>query len=163
MANTSLVYPAPAVQDAALTYVKAVVPVGAATTVNVFTTALGMGRFFVTALVIHDPQAAVAGAVGSVALAFGSASTATTSLSQGVVSLIKMDASTANQFLQLAPGLINGTTRGDTTAVTYNAAGFAPAFALGGGDCIQANVTAATAQNTATTSTVQVDIVGYYI
>lgn len=149
----SPIYPAPGVGDLSLQYVKAVLPVGAATVVNIFTVPRGNGRFFVTGVILHDPNASLAGAVGSVSVAFGSASTTGTSLSTAF-QLQSMNASTANQFLQVNPGIL-----AFGGATTTNPV----AFGLAGGDVVQALITVATAQSTATTSTVLVDLCGYFL
>ena len=154
MANTSLVYPAPAIQEANLQYVKAVVPVGFATTVAIFTTAPGT-RFYCTGIVIHDPQPAAA--VGaSVTMSFGSLSTTATSVTP-LLTLTQLNGTTANQFLQVQPGLLNGV--GATGSVVTFDGSFPVAYALGGNDSLTAKMVGVATTN----ATVQVDIIGYYI
>lgn len=134
----SPIYPAPGVGAVALQYVKAVVPGTNVTTVGVFTVARGQGRFFVTALIAHDPSTSTIATVG---VSFGSASTSATALTP-LYNLNQLNNAAANQFVQFHPGL---------------QAGASVALALGGGDVLTANVV------TAGAGSFQLDIVGYYL
>ena len=161
--NFSLPYPPVLNNNDNLQYIKALVPVGFATTVAVFTTSQvsqTQGRFFVTGIVIHDPTVA-AGAVGSVTLAFGSASTSTTSISP-VLPLTGLGAtsgSPANLFQAYTPGIFSQNTANATTTAQYSGVQ-QPCVALGPNDVLVCNVTAAAGT---TSASVLVDILGYYI
>lgn len=154
--NVQPVYPPVGNFQDTLQVVRTLVPVGLATVVNVFTVAQNQGRLFLTNVIIRDPSPQ-AGSVGSVVLAFGSASTVTTSLTP-VFSLAGLSGSTNNQFIQMQPGQMQAIGTGSigfTTTTSYTSA-----VALGGGDVVQAFVTSVAGS---TNATVYVDFVGYYL
>ena len=149
--NFSYPYPTVGNNNDNLQYVKAVVPVGYATVVNIFTTAQNQGKFFCTKVIFHDPNGATG--VGSVTLAIGSASSApaTTAISP-VIELTALTGSVANQFVSFDPGLV--VFGGATTQPEAAALSLAP------GDIMQVNVVSAAGT---TTATVLMDVVGYYL
>ena len=161
--NFSLPYPPVLPGNDNLQYVKAVIPAGYATVVNVFTTAQNtLGRFFVTQIVIHDPV--VPNATPSTTLAFGSASTSTTAVSSSIF-LSGLTGSVANQYVSIVPGqtfgagFIQGGAQPATTTLTTLVVS-TPVLALGPGDVLQCFVL--NAANT-TTQSYQVDFCGYYL
>lgn len=138
MAN---VYPSPAVlSDTVQTY-KTVVAMDAAATTSLFTVPAS-GRFFVTAVVIHDPNATCA----TTTVALGTTGTSTSSV-LAATTLTPLTAATANQYVQIMPGQI------------YAAAGtnIGVARSVGPSDVLTITVASPAAGGT----TVQVDVLGY--
>ena len=161
--NFNLPYPPVLNNNCNLQAIKTVVAAGYATTVNVYTVAQStVGRFFVTNVIIHDPL--VTNATPSCTLAFGSASTSTTSIVPSLW-LPMLTGSTTNQYVQVQPSSAFGLgfTQGGalpatTTLTTLTSA--TPAVAFGPGDVLQVNIL--TAGNT-TTQSYQMDLIGYYV
>ena len=159
--NFNLPYPPVLNNNNNLQTIKSLVNLGYVTVVNVYTTAQAttgtLGRFFVTDIVLHDPTQA-AGASGSTAVSFGSASTSTTALTP-LFPLAVLNASVVGQYVRVpvAPAF-SWSNQGVTT--TYTTAQGNVGLALGPGDTLQLFVQTAAAT---TSVTAQLDVIGYYI